>query len=114
MLNNENKDQSSKKPVISFYAKEKMLCPVCKKSFAREEMLSGGGRMIAGDLTDELHRQYEPSAKYGKIEARRGECGHTPPYNISRLTYDNVNRRFSASAVAQKYISLFNDLLAKR
>lgn len=67
MLNNENKDQSSKKPVISFYAKEKMLCPVCKKSFAREEMLSGGGRMIAGDLTDELHRQYEPSAKYGKI-----------------------------------------------
>lgn len=54
------------------------------------------------------------SAKYGKIEARRDECGHTPPYNISRLTYDNVNRRFSASAVAQKYISLFNDLLAKR
>ena len=54
------------------------------------------------------------SAKYGKTEAQSGECGHTPPYNISRLTYDNVNRRFSATAVAQKYISLFNDLLARK
>jgi uncharacterized protein (DUF2225 family) len=30
-------------------------------------LLSGGGRFIAGLLTEELHRQYEPSAKYGEI-----------------------------------------------
>lgn len=54
------------------------------------------------------------SAKYGKTEAKEGGCGRTAPYNISRLTYDNVNRRFSASAVAQKYISLFKDLLSKK
>ncbi len=30
-------------------------------------MLSGSGRMIAGELTDELHRIFEPSAKYGQI-----------------------------------------------
>jgi uncharacterized protein (DUF2225 family) len=30
-------------------------------------MLSGGGRMIAGDLTDELRRTYEPSIKYGPV-----------------------------------------------
>lgn len=67
MYKNVTKGKKNKKPVISFYAKEKMVCPVCRKSFPREEMLSGGGRMIAGDLTDELHRQFEPSVKYGKI-----------------------------------------------
>ncbi len=30
-------------------------------------MLSGNGRMNAGKLTDELHRLYIPSARYGKI-----------------------------------------------
>jgi len=53
---------------ISFYAKEATRCPVCDASFYREELLSGGGRLIAGPLTDELHRVYEPSAKYGDIQ----------------------------------------------
>ena len=35
--------------------------------FHREELLSGQGRLIAGSLTDELHRQYEPSARYGEV-----------------------------------------------
>ncbi|MBO5691375.1 MAG: DUF2225 domain-containing protein, partial [Spirochaetaceae bacterium] len=58
---------TGKKPAISFYTKEKMTCTVCRKAFPREEMLSGSGRMIAGELTDELHRIFEPSAKYGQI-----------------------------------------------
>lgn len=52
---------------ITYYTKQSVLCPVCKKSFPREELLSGGGRLIAGGLTDELRRTYEPSAKYGTI-----------------------------------------------
>jgi uncharacterized protein (DUF2225 family) len=52
---------------ISFLSKETYKCPVCNAEFHREELLSGSGRLIAGDLTDELHRLYEPSAKYGVI-----------------------------------------------
>jgi uncharacterized protein (DUF2225 family) len=52
---------------ISFQSKEEYTCPVCGAAFRREELLSGSGRLIAGLLTDELHRLYEPSAKYGEI-----------------------------------------------
>ena len=52
---------------ISFISKEPFSCPVCGKNFQREELLSGSGRLIAGKLTDELHRLYEPSAKYGIV-----------------------------------------------
>jgi uncharacterized protein (DUF2225 family) len=52
---------------ISFQSKESSTCPVCDSVFHREELLTGGGRLIAGLLTDELHRLYEPSARYGDI-----------------------------------------------
>jgi uncharacterized protein (DUF2225 family) len=52
---------------LTFQSKEAFKCPVCSASFHREELLSGGGRLIAGALTDELHRMYEPSAKYGVV-----------------------------------------------
>ncbi|MDR2739972.1 MAG: DUF2225 domain-containing protein [Treponema sp.] len=52
---------------ISFQSKESYACPVCGEVFHREELLTGSGRLIAGDLTDELHRFYEPSLKYGTI-----------------------------------------------
>lgn len=52
---------------ISFISKEESICPVCDAVFHREELLSGSGRLIAGSLTDELHRLYEPSVKYGDV-----------------------------------------------
>lgn len=52
---------------VSFQSKEEIVCPVCEAVFHREELLTGSGRLIAGALTDELHRLYEPSAKYGDI-----------------------------------------------
>ena len=52
---------------ISFQSKEESTCPVCETVFNREELLSGSGRLIAGKLTDELHRLYEPSVKYGDV-----------------------------------------------
>jgi len=52
---------------ITFQSKKEYQCPVCEHVFKKEELLSGGGRLIAGKLTEELHRLYEPSAKYGEI-----------------------------------------------
>ena len=52
---------------ISFQSKEEYSCVVCEHTFHREELFSGSGRLIAGKLTDELHRLYEPSAKYGEV-----------------------------------------------
>jgi len=52
---------------ITFFSKEAIQCPVCGSSFHKEELLSGSGRLNAGNLTDELRRLYEPSKKYGAI-----------------------------------------------
>lgn len=52
---------------VSYMSKDELTCPVCETHFRREELLSGGGRLIAGNMTDELHRLYEPSAKYGNV-----------------------------------------------
>jgi uncharacterized protein (DUF2225 family) len=52
---------------VSFLSKKEYTCPVCEAVFHKEELLSGGGRLIAGALTEELHRLYEPSAKYGDV-----------------------------------------------
>ncbi|WP_028973987.1 DUF2225 domain-containing protein [Spirochaeta cellobiosiphila] len=52
---------------LTFLGKNKIKCPVCLEHFQKEELLTGGGRMIAGPLTDELRREYEPSKKYGEV-----------------------------------------------
>ncbi|MDR2808265.1 MAG: DUF2225 domain-containing protein [Spirochaetaceae bacterium] len=52
---------------LSYQAKDDSICPACTTVFRREELLTGGGRLIAGVITDELHRLYEPSAKYGDV-----------------------------------------------
>ncbi len=52
---------------ITYFSKSPTVCPVCLTRFFKEELLSGGGRLIAGDLTDELHRLYEPSKKFGEL-----------------------------------------------
>lgn len=52
---------------ITFVSKEQLECPVCETAFRREEILTGGGRMNAGKLTGELHRNYDVTAKFGEI-----------------------------------------------
>ena len=59
------KEQKAKR--VTYFSKEAITCPVCELDFYREDLLSGSGRLIAGELTDELRRLYEPSKKYGKI-----------------------------------------------
>lgn len=55
------------KSSISFFSKNSIECPVCDAAFRREELKTGRGRQIAGDLTIELRRLYEPSQKYGAV-----------------------------------------------
>jgi hypothetical protein len=52
---------------LTFFEKKQSACPVCNGKFFREDLLSGGGRLIAGNLTKELRRQYDPSKKYGDV-----------------------------------------------
>jgi len=52
---------------LTFLSKKKIKCPVCEAEFAREELFTGRGRLIAGDLTGELRRLYQPSQKYGEV-----------------------------------------------
>ena len=72
------KESDKKKIALSYWSKDKCLCPVCHKEFDREIMLSGQGRMIAGKLTDELHRIFEPSKRYGKIYPLIYDIGACP------------------------------------
>jgi uncharacterized protein len=55
------------KKKISYRHKDITRCPVCLHEFQREEMLTGGGRLIAGKLTDELRRLYDKNDKHGKV-----------------------------------------------
>ncbi|MFW6215450.1 MAG: DUF2225 domain-containing protein [Alkalispirochaetaceae bacterium] len=52
---------------LTFFTKNKIQCPVCDEGFHREEMRTGRGRMIAGDLTRELRRNYEASKHHGEV-----------------------------------------------
>ena len=58
---------SEDKKKVSFREKNATRCPVCSFEFNQEKMLTGGGRLIAGKLTDELRRLYEENKKAGKI-----------------------------------------------
>lgn len=69
---------TEKKALLSYWSKDKCMCPVCKKPFEREIMRSGNGRMNAGNLSDELHRDYIPSARYGRVYPLIYEVGACP------------------------------------
>jgi uncharacterized protein (DUF2225 family) len=73
---------------ISFLAKEIITCPVCEEQFRREELLTGSGRLIAGELTDELHRLYEPSAKYGNLYPLAYQATVCPQCWFASMEYD--------------------------
>ncbi|OQX28637.1 MAG: hypothetical protein B0D92_07885 [Spirochaeta sp. LUC14_002_19_P3] len=52
---------------ITYRAKDPTKCPLCGHQFYHEVMHTGGGRMNAANLSDELHRGYNPSQKYGAV-----------------------------------------------
>ena len=52
---------------LTFLSKTPIECPLCEAKIYREEMRTGRGRQIAGNLTRELRRNYEPSKQYGEV-----------------------------------------------
>jgi hypothetical protein len=52
---------------LSFRKKEPTVCPVCKAEHHEEVLRQGGGRLIAGKLTDELRRLYKKGEKFGMV-----------------------------------------------
>jgi len=52
---------------LSYRLKDQTRCSVCNHTFNREQLRSGGGRLIAGKLNQDLRRTYEVSKKYGKV-----------------------------------------------
>jgi len=98
---------------ITFQSKKEYKCPVCDTSFKKEELLSGGGRLNAGQLTEELHRLYIPSAKYGPIyplvyqaivcpacwfASMENDFPLLPPENKKRAK-DNISERQKAAGL---------------
>ncbi|HDP79819.1 MAG TPA: DUF2225 domain-containing protein [Spirochaetes bacterium] len=81
---------------ISYFQKEATVCPVCSKEFHREEMLTGGGRLIAGKLSDELRRLYEKNQKFGVIYPLAYVVTVCP-----RCLYASYPRDFGALAPAE-------------
>ena len=91
---NSKDSEEVKKPAISYWAKEKMECPVCHKMFEQEVMHKGGGRMIAGNLTDELHRNFEPSKKFGRVYPLIYEIGACP-YCYTALFWNDFKEKIN-------------------
>ncbi|MFW5693575.1 MAG: DUF2225 domain-containing protein [Alkalispirochaeta sp.] len=52
---------------LTFFSKTPIECPICEENVFREEMRTGRGRQIAGNLTRELRRNYEPSKQFGEV-----------------------------------------------
>ena len=58
---------NDEQPKVSFIEKNPRICPVCQSEFYHEMLLTGGGRLIAGKLRNDLRRTYEKSKKYGTV-----------------------------------------------
>lgn len=109
----------NKKPKISYWSKTKCTCPCCRRDFEKEEMLTGGGRMNAGNLTDELHRNYIPSEKFGSVYPMIYSIGACPrchaaffwkdfelikdDASINALREDEANRRKQVETIFPHY-----------
>ena len=64
----ENGTSKTEKVVkLSFFEKNNRECPLCKAKFYHEMLLTGGSRLIAGSLRDDLRRTYEKSSKFGVV-----------------------------------------------
>ncbi len=112
---NENGEKEIK---ITFRQKSATGCPICRTEFYREELFSGRGRLIAGELTEELRRLYEENKKYGAINpliytltvcpgcfyASSPEDFSAPIKDVKKRLQDNTEHR------ASRIYNLFPDL----
>ena len=89
--------KEEKKVSVSYWAKEELVCPVCRAKFRQEVMHKGGGRMIAGNLTDELHRIFEPSKKFGRVYPLFYDVGSGPKCHTAFFWKDFTDVKDSVS-----------------
>lgn len=99
---------------ISFRQKTPTVCPVCRNEFFREEMLTGGGRLIAGRLTDELRRTYEKNVKFGVVIPAAyimnvcPKCLYTAlPKDFDTLSENELGKIRAASAARVNIVKRF-------
>lgn len=93
---------------ISFRSKDQSYCPICNHGFTREQLLTGGGRLIAGNLSKELRRGYNESRKFGRVipliypvvvcpqclySSFQNDFNMIEPVALERLRKAMVNRR---------------------
>lgn len=79
---------------LSFRKKDEIVCPVCQTVHHEEVLRQGGGRLIAGNLTDELRRLYKPSPKFGKVYPQAYTLRVCPKCYYSALPadWDKLNK----------------------
>lgn len=89
---------------VSYYLKNPIHCPVCDASFYKEERLSGGGRLIAKDITDELRREYVPSKKVGEVNPLVYPVTVCPECLYSAFPEDfiQIKEEYSGIALSQR------------
>ena len=107
-LEEEQAEPTGMESKVSFFAKEKTVCPICEEKFSLERMLSGRGRLNAGKLTDELRRIYIPTPRFGKVNplnyliitcpncfysAYEADFNNIPNSNLDKLRNDIVKRK---------------------
>ncbi|UCB45322.1 MAG: DUF2225 domain-containing protein [Spirochaetota bacterium] len=89
---------------VSFYLKNPITCPVCGNIFKKEEMLTGRGRLITKDITDELRRRYEPSKKAGELMPLIYPVTVCPScyYSAYHDDFPNIKDEYIEIALSQK------------
>jgi len=80
---------------VSFFSRKELVCPVCGTRFHREDLLTGRGRLNAGELTNELRRLYIPTQKYGEINPLLYSITTCPGcfYSAEKKDFDQINKK---------------------
>ncbi len=96
-------DNSSAKKV-TFHEKHARHCPVCDNEFYHEQILSGGGRLIAGELRRDLRRLYETTKKYGDVYPLIYGIVVCPSCLYASLSedFDNINKKRIEDCLSDK------------
>lgn len=98
---------------ITYLSKDEIKCPVCGAGFKREEMLTGRGRLSAGELTNELRRNYLPTQKYGSVNPLIYPITVCPECLFAADDYDFLSLPQKAVPNLSNYKSIRADYLIK-
>lgn len=104
--------QNKNNKKVTFYEKDARVCPVCQEEFRHEQLLTGGGRLIADILRKDLRRMYEKTKKYGSVYPLIysivvcPECLYaTFSEDFDNIIEDKVSKAFEDSQARRKYLN---------